>query len=1292
MIDRIPFNVIDASIENNNLIEASAGTGKTWSLTGLYLRMVVENNLLPENILVVTYTKSATAELNGRIRERLQSALKWSDGEHTDNDKELFEALFLSWKSQGLDSEIRERLNKALSGFDKAAIYTIHSFCQRLLNDYAFEAGGRFNLTPVTDSSEQLETVVYDFWRQKMEQSSKDKAWVSWLVDNKQSPDSWLEAVSNYKSKPYQKIFETAEADIEIDIDDSEQEIVTACDEYEQSENKLTALQKKSQQLWDEKAQEIITCLKKAVEQGDLRASSYKLEMIDEYQQNLNNVLENIGILNRNLKANEAKFCQKNLNAATLKNHDTAEHDFFLLMDKLVQAYDENRIKRKAYNQLSKQIAEAKDAIYKVQLQKTLYELLIIIDKKFPELKLKQGIIDFDDMILNVYHALENDQKKDAFAQAVSQQFRAAMIDEFQDTDPLQLKIFKQLFVQTNTPLFYVGDPKQAIYSFRGADIHAYYQAAQEADSQLTLMKNYRSTPEMVDSVNALFSTRYKPFISDNIVFDWVESIDKAQFVVETDDDDADEDGHDDGNEEPNSALQFFVAQQEDNEPFSRKEANPLAVRHTVEKISQLLEKSRKGQAYFVDEKGKKRSLIAGDIAILVPRHIDGAEIFSALSLRGIASVRQGQDKVMESQSASTVLRLVHAVADPGNESFILQLLGDPLVGYSAAEIFELKENSIAWEAIIDKFWELRNSWLESGFSVMFRHWLSWKGTQELCLSERLMAYMEGERFLTDLMHLAEIMQQQSRYSGGIQALINWLQHAMEGHNIDDEYQLRLESDSKRVKIVTLHACKGLEYNLVFCPFLWAGQIPRKDSIISAHKNDEALLDFGSQYFDEHAALANEESLMEQLRLLYVALTRAVHRCYIFWAHVQYGQYTYTANSALAWLLYGDASMQAEGADNVFEQLRSKVSAMSFDAIVKGVDDLCLSAQQRQPGNVNNNAASIAYEIITDFETGGFINFNETDVNKLSIAIVSQRTYSPAWLQTSFSALVKAQHVSFQYEALSEHVDDLALQSDIKAETAAIDIFSFPRGAGPGECIHSIFENWDFGSTDKDQLSHLVAKEMDRYSVAKAEQRTQWIEPVCRMVLDTLHRPLGGGDFCLAQLPAAQRQAEMEFLISARGSIKRLQTVLTRHEKNLPVDFTEAVKQIDSRLINGFLTGFIDLIFIDEQGKYCVLDWKSNHLGMSSADYGQKQMERAMASHHYYLQALVYQVALHRYLTQNLADYNIQQHLGGAWYLFLRGIEINAEGSNNEKNGIYHFQPAAQLIIDLNEALLPVEK
>jgi exodeoxyribonuclease V beta subunit len=1286
MTARIPFDIFNTAIEHCNLIEASAGTGKTWSLTGLYLRIVVEKNLLPENILVVTYTKAATAELNGRIRSRLHSALLWLDGKCSQEDKEFLEALFSSWKSHYPDTVVRQRLINALSSFDKAAIFTIHSFCQRLLNDYAFEAGNRFNLIPVTDTSEQLETVVYDFWRQHLNEFSQDKGWITWLVENKQSPMDWLKAVTDHKSKPYQIIFEPEEAEIEVDIQSSEQEITRICKEFEKTKEKLKTLQIKCLDLWRENSKEIISCFKKSLEQGDLKAGSYKIDDLEKYQQSLISLLENELIPKSKITILEKKFCQKEIESKVKNNCIAPAHDFFSLMDDFVEIHTRFNEEKKSIVKLEKELSKAKDAIYQLQLQKELCELLIYIDKKFPELKLAQGIIDFDDMILNVYHALKGTQGH-SFAKAVSQQFSAALIDEFQDTDPLQFEIFSQLFVQTNTPLFYVGDPKQAIYSFRGADIHAYYQAAQAADSQLTLMKNYRSTPQMVDSINALFSPQYNSFISEHIVFDWVESTEKEQFIVEDDSDDQDK------------ALQFFIAQSEDGTPFTRSVADPMAVVHTVEQIAQLLEKARNGKAYFKSKQGEVRPLKPKDIAILVPRHKDGDALHSALSLRGIASVRQGRDKVLDSQAASTMLRLVRAVAEPGQESYLLELLGDPLIGTNAFDIFQLKDNVRDWENLIEFFWDLRKAWIESGFSTMFRQWLDTPDKETLRLSERLMNFMDGERHLTDLMHLAEILQQQSRYSVGIQPLISWLQHAMDGQSSDDEYQLRLESDSERVKIVTLHACKGLEYDLVFCPFLWAGTMPKKESIISAHKDDKALVDFGSEYFNDHFMMANEESLMEQLRLLYVALTRPVHRCYVFWAHVQYNQWIYTANSALAWLLYADGSMLAEGsiqadgsqADNVCEQLRNKVRAMSFDDIVKGVEDFCASAGSRQPENVTHNFASVGYEIVSNItgqtKTEERLNFEEEDPKKLDIATVSDRQYSPGWFQTSFSALVKDQHVT-----LSEHADDLPLESDIKSENPSIDIFSFPRGALPGECIHSIYEHWDFCNTDEALLNELVARELDRFSVDKVDERIQWIQPVSKMVMNTLNNPLNKEGFCLAKLTAENRQAEMEFLISARGSIHGLQNVFKEHQHSLPKDFVEACKQIDSRIINGFLTGFIDLIFKDEQGRYCVLDWKSNHLGMQSGEYGQKPMERAMASHHYYLQALVYLVALHRYLTHSLSNYDMGQHLGGAWYLFVRGIDEHSAFDENGMNGVYHFQPGLELIKDLDKALLPSEK
>jgi len=439
-----------------------------------------------------------------------------------------------------------------------------------------------------------------------------------------------------------------------------------------------------------------------------------------------------------------------------------------------------------------------------------------------------------------------------------------------------------------------------------------------------------------------------------------------------------------------------------------------LAVAHTAEQIANLLDKSRQGKAYFETGAGEKRPLGPGDIAVLVPRHIDATEVFEALAQRGIASVRQVQEKVLQSAAALTLLRLIKSVAEPANEAYILELLGDPLVGFTAQDIYNLKENAREWENLLEAFWALRETWIELGFSAMYRQWLSWEDKNS-SLSERLIRFTEGERHLTDLMHLSEILQEQNRYVKGIQPLLTWLQHAIDGDSGDDESQLRLESDSKRVKLVTLHACKGLEYNLVFCPFLWAGKTPREDSIVAAHQDDQTIVDFGSDQFSEHVEIANEEVLMEQLRLLYVALTRGVHHCYVFWAHVQYGQYIYTANSALAWLLYGDSSMH----DNVCEQLRDKVKNMSFDEIAQGVINFSESANLRQPEHISENRASVSYQIIKQIETGTSLDPIVGNSLELQSAKLPDGNLPLSWWQTSFSKLVDEQHASF-----TEQIDD----------------------------------------------------------------------------------------------------------------------------------------------------------------------------------------------------------------------------------------------------------------------------
>jgi len=1247
MESRIAFDVFNAQLVGSNLIEASAGTGKTWSITGLYLRLVVEQNLLPENILVVTFTKAATAELTGRIRQRLQQAMSSLNGQSLKDDADFFTELFKQWDAKFSTVVIKQRLLKALAHFDQAAIFTIHSFCQRLLNDYAFEAGGRFNLTLLTDSQELIDTVVADFWRKKVSTlEADDEIWATWLIKQKQSPTVWRDEIRNFINKPYQKV---------LSPEDAEPLDLALVKELKKHNSQVAAD-------WKKNAKSISADLAALMKDGLLKRNSFKIESLDVYITELQTFLQqDLTSWFSTISKDANKFSQLEIEEKLKKGKTVEKYPFFTALDQLIECHT--------------QYCELIEKTFQVRKQHLLVELLEYADVQLALMKSEQGLLDFDEMLLNVYKALKG-ENGNILAKAAIRQYQTALIDEFQDTDPLQLTIFQTLFAKTKTPLFYVGDPKQAIYSFRGADIYAYYQGAKAADTQQTLLTNYRSTPALVDSVNALFSPKQQSFIDKSINFDWVSSNTKKQLVI-VDQNDA--------------ALQFVIAEGEEQKPFSKSKVEPIAVANTVQQITDILAKAETGDAYFKDSDGKKTKVRPSDIAILVPTHKQAKMIAHALANQGVMSVRQGQDKVLQSDAAKTVLRLMKAVAEPSDEARVSELLADSLVGFSGTEIVAMKEQGHQWENLLEQFWQLRAVYLQSGFSAMFRHWLNREDANGLTLPQRLVEFIDGERNLTDLMHLAEILQQRSRQQISLKGLINWLQYAINGNGNDDEHQLRLESDTQRVKIVTLHASKGLEFNIVFCPFLWQGKKLHESDIIAAHEGEQAVVDFGSEDFDVTKNQAEQDQLKEQLRLLYVALTRPVHRCVIFWAQVQYGQNTFTANSALAWLLYGDENMT----DNHVKQLRDKVTGMSFDTFVAGVQAFQKEATQRQPDSIKNNNANISLTIIKEAEKPNYVSIKTEAVEGLSTAALPVAALYPSWLTSSFSALTAGQHASIERQERSEHADDIPeVQTEEPSVSDSISIFSFPRGAMPGECLHHIFEHWDFANTDKEPLKTLVADSMNRFSIAKPESRPEWYETVADAVLNTLNKPLKTAStptgFCLAKVAAEDRQAELEFLLAARGSTDGIQRLLIDPKFQLPLVFVEASKQLNHKRIQGFLTGFIDLVFKDDQGRYHVLDWKSNHLGYSSQDYSPDRIEHAMAETHYYLQALIYLLALHRYLQQQIPDYDIAQHLGGAWYAFVRGVDIN-QSEDEPTNGFYQLTPSTALIQALDELLIKQE-
>jgi exodeoxyribonuclease V beta subunit len=1226
---REEFNVFDIALEGSTLVEASAGTGKTWSSTGLYLRMIVEKDLLPKNILVVTFTKAATAELAGRIRARIQAMLNHVKTGSVSEDESFYRDMLAKWEGSFSNADIALRLQAAVSQFDEAAIYTIHSFCQRILNDYAFEASSRFCLEPITDDSGYVDLVAQDFWRRHLASldvnNAVDKNWLTWLVDQGEDYRRWLADVTKHKSKSQ---YLTQVKPVEFDAED-----LLAQE---------SALLAEAQILWQQDSAIIVEQFTDALDNG-FNGSTYRKADRGQYL----DALHSVAAADR-FKWNKyaEKCCPRNYKFKKGKDDLAPSHRFFELLDEALELFT----KAEKYYVIKSQLLRA--------------ELLDELNERLPVIKGEHSVLGFDDILLNVYNALNSTQGS-VLAKAVSDQFQCAVIDEFQDTDPLQLLIFKTLFVETATALFLVGDPKQAIYSFRGADIFAYYDAARLVDKQLTLVTNYRSSPVLVNSVNALFSTPHQAFVTNDIVYDWVNAVNPSQLVVEDNDD---------------ASLTFAIPQTEDGKPWTSGKATPISTAYTANKIAELLGKGQEGKA-FIEKNGREQSpLKPGDIAVLVSSHFQASEVKAALDQLGIASVQKTQQSVSSSIASATLLRLMKAASEPANESHIAELLCDRLFDKDAATVAALKEQDEAWDKTIAQYWALRDIWEQQGFSAMFRSWLTTEDESGQTVPERLASYAEGERHLTDLLHLAEVLQSRSREESNIHALIAWLEHALDSGGEDDEMQLRLESDSERVKISTIHASKGLEYNIVFCPFLWSGRGEPKDKVIACHdKEGNALIDFGSDDYDTHKAKAFDETLMEQLRLLYVALTRPVHRCYVVWPQVN----NKTGFSALAWLLYGDDSM-TEAATNA---LAEKVKGLSPVAFVDGIKQLNVQASKRHP-ELESVPVSIGYETFSgdELDLQARLSFDDSTQESLSVATPLNRRLSLSWWQTSFSGLTQGQHADVAMPVeLSEHCDDTASLDDIDNPLEEGDkqftIFNLPRGAHTGNALHEIFEDWDFTATNTDALDALVLNKLNTYDVGKPEERQQWVNAVSDMVLTTLALPLDGAELVLNRLPAAQRQPEMEFLMAGNMQLKQVVAVLSDPQYGLPEPFVMASQQLDAKQLNGFLIGFIDLTFQDNQGRFHVLDWKSNHLGAQANDYQTASQEVAMAASHYYLQALIYLVALHRYLKLQLVNYDPDQHLGSAWYLFVRGI------TGQPGNGVYQLPANKRLINALDNAL-----
>jgi len=1212
-----PLDIFHCPLDRISLIEASAGTGKTWNICGLYMRLLLERRLEVQGILVVTFTNAATAELRARIRSRIFETHAYLNGSAVPATDPFVEKLVTTLRSaHGLDDvEMKRRLDQALQTFDEAAIFTIHGFCQRALADTPFAAGMPMALELLRDDSEMRLEVAHDFWRRRIASDALPPALASHLMNGGDTPDTYAALLGRQLAKPLSRVLWPPEIEPNITLDRSE----------------IDASFGAARTLWLQERDAIVTCVTDALPR--LSGSTYKPSTVATAVTQWNRFLSRddpFAALDPKYKLD--LLSQAKLVSKTNKGKEPpSAHRFFAQAEKLLElraAFDRD-LAFARLRLLRTLLSEGPDALRRA--------------------KRERRVVAFDDMLYNVYERLTGGACP-WLAGSLRARFPAALIDEFQDTDPLQFAIFRAIYGDDDASLFLVGDPKQAIYSFRNADLHTYLRARNEATVEYTLAENQRSTEELIAALNALFTANDRAFMLPGLDYRPVAFGTKPRAVL------AD-------TTLPRAPLQLWSLSHDANGTLPTKaEARRAATAACAAEIARLI---GAGQRNEITLAGRK--LAAGDIAVLVRSHAQGSEMRHALTSLGVGSVELSQASVYESPDAEEIERLLYAILEPARASLLRAALATEMMGHDADAIATISADETKLLTFVTRFADYRDTWLRDGVGVMLRQLMVREA-----VNERLLMRADGERRLTNLLHLAECLHEAAESHPAPDALLRWFTAQRAGDSSDEATQLRLESDRNLVQIVTIHKAKGLEYPIVFCPFLWDGHPGGSPSRIDGTEyhddDDQPVVDFRTDKSLGEGAeriaagvkpRIDLERAAESLRLVYVALTRAVHRCYVVVGsyRIRNGT-TECSRSRLNWLVLGQGYAPADWLAN---------------RITPGEIEIAWS-EMAQRNTPHIGLAPLPQEAAIP------VQFARPEPASI-VALAPPRSIPPAWWIGSYSRLTYgARHEG----AAVDHDRRAQVRAlDGEAEVAAIaadDILRFPRGTAAGTCLHKVFESIDFA--DPATWPGAIGTALNEYpqSLAHGDAAVLLPSMLTRMLTDVLDTPLPGG-FRLADVSTPRKLIELEFnLPSQQLTVGGLVGVLRDHGYPVP--------RLNFSSFSGYLRGFIDLIF-EHDGRFYIVDWKSNFLGDTPAHYGRDALAQAMEEHGYHLQYLLYTLALHRYLQFRRADYSYEDLFGGVFYFFVRGMRPGWIDMDGAPLGVYAERPALRTIESLAALLDP---
>ncbi len=1178
-----------------SLVEASAGTGKTYNIVLLVIRLLIAEddagNPLVDNvakILVVTFTTAATSELISRIRSALRVAHDVFSGaiaEETEETRPFFAM------RQTASPRAAARLHDALGAVDRLSVFTIHGFCKRVLDEFALESGSPFGATLIEDQQPVVQAALEDWWRRTFYENT---LLATLAVSAQWTLKQRLSDYARWTALPDMRI----EPDIALDA----------------AARSFTEAVARFRGQWDEAAAAQFFATVKWKKGAPLAEPSGTAAF------------------------NEAAAGTANGDAAAAiefaARASTDALQQFVGKQGKAQKAAFDAVPNQPFVQSADRIAAAQAQLEAALRSDCLRAMRAAADRE----KARRNLIGFDDLLVRLRNALVTGTSNGLLATLIREQYQAALIDEFQDTDPYQFPIFNTAFA--GRPLFLIGDPKQAIYSFRGADIYAYLDAARRAGSTYSLDRNWRSTTTMVDAVNALFSLRPRAFLHSEIHFTKMNAARGDASPLPDDD---------------RNALHWLVLEPD----------TPVKALSKGKATDRALEWCR-------DETVRLRAdgVAPGTIAVLVRAGFEGTKMEQLLRAADVPAVVSGMGDILRANETRELDLVLQSIADLRNEPLMRAALATELWGVSNDQLRRLNtpDGASEWQTVLETMAELREVWARDGVMSCIQRIMS-----ERRVLERLLPCTDGERRLTNYRHIIELVHAAASEEGlNVEGVLRWLNDARTRESEDARLtELRLESDADAVKIVTIHSSKGLEYDVVFCPTLWSTRRAKDTDAIVAHVADtDVVFDHGSPDRPARGVLANLERLEEDLRLTYVALTRARYRTYVAFGPVDVASKPDASwYSALAYLLFGasadtaDRAQLADMANIGFRPVAFTDWKPALEQLVE-TNRSCMSLSSTSDFYLDDRMEADYSNVFDDAQETLHARAERTDARQFE-----------SWSVSSYTTLSAGR----AREALSDiarDVDDASSTASPRVEVSDRgDFASFPKGARAGVALHELFERASFQATPEDLLTD-TSRTLVRSGLATGESDVR-VTAVATMMQRVFDAPIGPWPFALRDVHNERSLREWEFLLPL-GEISRytLADTFARHGGALGARYAPLLRALRPGKVRGFLTGFVDLVF-EHDGRWYIVDWKSHQLGAEQAAYAPEALTTHMDESHHTLQYHLYVTALHRYLTKRLPGYRFEAHMGGVAYAYLRGF-------TDAGSGWFTDRPSESLILALS--------